>query len=333
MRSSSLAPKSSFPSPATRNSPSSCNAAPTATRIIVQAPPPPNLGYSFAPEQQVSENNQQAHGDCRSLALNLEGKCSLNEKGILSLSSEGAVKLWAPALTSPLSANPKASPGRPGDQDDGSRGHASLGGGGEEAGVPKVCRKSFRKSHLGTWVTLTCSHSPGPGEPRSPASSESVPGKPSHAAQPSLGLAFPRLRSPVGAAAAAATASADGPEGVSALALAQTSGRGTAAGRELRPAGAAALPPGCCSAARRRPLLGPGAGTSRDAASQPKGDTSAFCLLHPRLASLSRGPSRPLGSRRRTSPVGYNFACESIATWCFPFLTSNGAHNIPLRYV
>ncbi|XP_049481090.1 uncharacterized protein LOC125918869 [Panthera uncia] len=203
---------------------------------------------------------------------------------------------------------------------------------GAGAGVPRVCRKSFHKSHLGTCVTLTCSHSPGPGEPRSPASSESVPAKPSHAAQPSLGLAFPRLRSPVGAAAAAAAAaSADGPVGVSALALAQTSGRGTAAGRELRPAGAAALPPGCCSAARRRPLLGPWAGTSRDAASQPRGDTSAFCVLHPRLASLSRGPSRPLGSRRRTSPVGYNFACESIATSCLPFLTSNGAHNIPLR--
>ena len=38
---------------------------------------------------------------------------------------------------------------------------------GAGAGVPRVCRKSFHKSHLGTCVTLTCSHSPGPGETRS----------------------------------------------------------------------------------------------------------------------------------------------------------------------
>lgn len=63
-------------------------------------------------------------------------------------------------------------------------------------GVSRLCRKSFRKSHLGTCVTLTCSHSPGPGEPRSPASSGSVPrdrgALPRRAAPPSLRLAFPR---------------------------------------------------------------------------------------------------------------------------------------------
>ena len=45
----------------------------------------------------------------------------------------------------------------------------------QRVGTRKVCRKSSRKSHLGTCVTLTCSQSPGPGEQRPPASSELVP--------------------------------------------------------------------------------------------------------------------------------------------------------------
>lgn len=68
------------------------------------------------------------------------------------------------------------------------------------------------------------------------------------------------LRSRVGEAAAAA--SAGGAARISSLPLAQTSRRGTAAGRELSPE----RPPGCCSAALGRPLPGPAPGSSREAA-------------------------------------------------------------------
>lgn len=96
-------------------------------------------------------------------------------------------------------------------------------------------------------MTLTCSYSPGLVEPRSPASSESVPREPR--SPPTLRSPGCRVRfrvaglqSPVGEAAVAAAASAGGPaRGVSLLALAPTSGRGTAAGRELSAAEAAAL--------------------------------------------------------------------------------------------
>lgn len=95
-------------------------------------------------------------------------------------------------------------------------------------------------------MTLTCSYSPGLVEPRSPASSESVPRKPRSPGtlrSPGCRVRFrvAGLRSPVGEEAAA-VASAGGLAGaVSLLALAPTSGRGTAAGRELCRAEAAAL--------------------------------------------------------------------------------------------
>lgn len=45
--------------------------------------------------------------DCRSLALHPGSRCSLSQKGILGLSSEDAVKLWARALTLPSQRTPK----------------------------------------------------------------------------------------------------------------------------------------------------------------------------------------------------------------------------------
>lgn len=85
-----------------------------------------------------------------------------------------------------LSANLKANLEGSSDQEDQPRSQGFRGTEGSTESRP-------RKSHLGTCVTLTCSHCPGPGELRSPASSESVPGtaKPSHAAQPRVQVAFP----------------------------------------------------------------------------------------------------------------------------------------------
>ncbi|XP_061062661.1 translation initiation factor IF-2 [Eubalaena glacialis] len=142
------------------------------------------------------------------------------------------------------------------------RSHLPLG---DPQPPPGRTQKQSRKSHLGTCVTLTCSYSPGPGEPRSPCKFGIVaPGPltlPRCAAQ-SAGGRFPAagLRSRVGAAAAAA--SAGGAARISSPPLAPTSGRGTAAGRELSPE----RPPGCCSAALGRPLPGPEPGSSREAA-------------------------------------------------------------------
>ncbi|XP_059790931.1 uncharacterized protein LOC132372837 [Balaenoptera ricei] len=122
-----------------------------------------------------------------------------------------------------------------------------------------------QQSHLGTCVTLTCSYSPGPREPRSPCKFGIVPPGPltlPRCAAQSAGGRFPAagLRSRVGAAAAAA--SAGGAARISSPPLAPTSGRGTAAGREL----SRERPPGCCSAALGRPLPGPAPGSSREAA-------------------------------------------------------------------
>lgn len=201
--------------------------------------------------------------DCRSLALDLGSKCSLSQKGIL-----GRSQLRRRALSSsgrrrshlPLS-DPQPPPGR-----------TQWPGGPPQRpsvqGLERVCRKQSRKSHLGTCVTLTCSYSPGPGEPRSPCKfGIGPPGPlalPRCAAQSAGGGGgrFPAdgLRSRVGEAAAAA--SAGGAARISSLPLAQTSRRGTAAGRELSPE----RPPGCCSAALGRPLPGPAPGSSREAA-------------------------------------------------------------------
>lgn len=125
--------------------------------------------------------------DCGSLAFNLGSKRCLSQKGILGISSDrGRCQARGTSAYISLSATPKAlaertpwpggPPRRPSVQ-----------------GLGRVFRKSSRKSHLGTCVTLTCSHSPGPESRGPPASSESVPRDryPSHAARPNLWVAFP----------------------------------------------------------------------------------------------------------------------------------------------
>lgn len=262
-------------------------------------------------------------GDRRSLALSRKSKGSLNPKGSPGRSSQGAVKLRAPALTSPLPANPKAAPGRRGAQDDRSGGHASRDAlQGVQEVVPKEPAGHVRDTHLFTLSRPGRAAVPrklglGPPGPRSPRTRRS-----------------PACDGGRGARRPPQAPTARGGRGVSAPALAGTRGRGTAAGRELSPAGAAAPPPGCCSAARRRPLPGPRAGPSRGAASPPaEGAASAPCVLRPGPAPLPRAQPPASGFSRRASVVGYSSACESLAACCLPFLTPNGARNSPLRDV
>lgn len=119
------------------------------------------LAIALLRKQQVSWNDKPIV-DCSSLALNLGGGWNLSQKDISDLSPgrEGAVKPLALALTSP-SRRPQPPPGRT----QGPRGPPQRP---SVQGLRRVCRKSSRKGHLGTCVTLTCSHSPGPGEPWSP---------------------------------------------------------------------------------------------------------------------------------------------------------------------
>lgn len=115
-------------------------------------------------------------------------------------------------------------------------------------GGGRVCRRSSRKNHLGTCLTLTCSQSPGPGEARSPASSESRP-PPRRAAQ-GAGCVSESLGCDHGCERRRRQqrVPADQPER---SLLAPTSSLGTAAGR----ASLARSRPGCCSAALGRPLV------------------------------------------------------------------------------
>lgn len=233
--------------------------------------------------------------DCRSLALNLGGGWNLSQKGISDLSPERRVLLSPRRWRShhPL-GDPQPLPGRT----QGPRGPPPEA---ERSGAPKGLQEVIPKGPPGHvhYTHLFTLSRPGraavPWQVRKP-----VPGT---ANPPTLrsavcGGRFPAagLRSWVGAAA-----SAGGAAGVSSLPLAPTSGRGTAAGRELSPGGRR-------DAAVRRS----GAPYRRQRQVPPSRLPPAAECEHPytrlrrtrdtlRLAPLS---SRLLGSHRRTSSLG-----------------------------
>lgn len=270
--------------------------------------------------------------DCRSLALDLGSKCSLSQKGIL-----GRSQLRRRALSSsgrrrshlPLS-DPQPPPGR-----------TQWPGGPPQRpsvqGLERVCRKQSRKSHLGTCVTLTCSYSPGPGEPRSPCKFGIGPPGP---------LTLPRC----------AAQSAGGGGGVSQLmgcdrgwerrqlrqVLAERPGSPRCHSLRLAAEGlrqdASSARRGRQDAAVRRS----GAPYRGQRPALPARPPQAGEYEHPNIrlrAAAETGfpmpllSSRSLGSHRRTSFLGQNLACESITRWCFPFHTSNHPHNVPERHV
>lgn len=135
-----------------------------------------------------------------------------------------------------LSANPKAALGGPRDQEDWPRGRAFRGSEGSAGSHPE--RATWARAWHSPVHTLQARESRGPLQVRNQSPGTA---KPSHAAQPREHAAFPSRWAAVAVGAAVPAASGGGPAGVSSLTLAPTSGRGTAAGRELSPALAAAL--------------------------------------------------------------------------------------------